>query len=82
MTGGMEPAGKTGFNLLHAAFEFIQLAAILAMEMMMMLLAGNFVPRGVPWDLNRSQPAIFYQCLDVAVNGGNSKTAMVLLRGC
>ena len=82
MTRGMEPAGKPGLDLLHAVFEFIELAAIVAVEVMMVLFTGNLVPRGVTWDLNRSQPPIFDQCFDVAIDGGNSQAPMVLLRRC
>ena len=59
MTGGTKPAGKMRFDLVHATFEFIELAAIIALEMMMMFLAGNLIPGGVSRNFDRSQPAIF-----------------------
>lgn len=81
MTSGMKSTGKTGLDLLHATFEFIKLAAIVALEMVMVLLAGNLVAGRITGNLNRCQPAIFDQRFDVAINRGNSQTAMALLRG-
>lgn len=82
MTCGTEAAWKAWFDLLLAAFEFIELAAIVAMEMVMMFLAGNLVAGRVTWNLNRSQPVIFDQRFDIAIDSRDSQTAMMPLRGC
>ena len=43
VTCGPEPSGQARFDLRLAAFEFIEIATIVAMEMVMMPFAGNFV---------------------------------------
>ena len=80
MTGRAEATWETWFYLLYAAFELIELAAIIAMEVVMMLLAGHLIAGRVSRNLDRGQPLIFDQCFDVAVNSGNSQTAMMPLR--
>lgn len=57
MSRGTEAAGKAWLPC-HAAIEFIELAAVDAVEMMMMLFARDFIPGRVTGYLNRSQPAI------------------------
>ena len=81
MTSGMEPTRQTGLDLVHTAFQFIKLATVVAVEVVMMLLARNLVTRRFTWNLNRGQPAILDQRFDVSINGSNSQTLVVLLRG-
>ncbi len=81
MTRGAKPTGKAWFDLLLATFEFVELAAIVALEMMMMFFAGDLVTRRVTRNLDCSQPAILDQRFDVAINGGNAQTAVMLLCG-
>lgn len=82
VTCSTEPTGKPGFNLLRTTLEIIELAAIIAMEMMVMFFTGNLVARRVTWNFNRGEPAIFDQCFDVAINGGNPQAFMVSSGDC
>jgi hypothetical protein len=77
---GMKAAWQAGLGFCHATLKFIDLAAFVTVEMMMMFFARYFVPRGGAWDLNAQEPVVFKQCINVSVDGGNSKPAIALSR--
>ncbi len=63
-----------------ATLEFIDAAALLAMEVVVMSFPGEFVPRGLAGQLHHIEPALFDKAADIAVDGGNSEAVDVSLR--
>jgi hypothetical protein len=80
MARGMETVWQAGLSLCDATLQFVYLAAFVTVEMMMMFLARYLVPWGGAWDLNAQEPVVFKQCIDVPIDGGNSKSAIALSR--
>jgi len=56
----------------QASAEFKDLFALLAAEMMMMVLAGHFIARGFAWQVDFYQDAFFKERVDGAINGSNA----------
>jgi len=79
VSGCAKPPGQFRFALCSASFEVIQFATFVALEVMVVLFAGYFVPRRVARDFDRLQPSFLNQRLDVSVHCGNPDTRMVLL---
>ena len=61
MPGGPETAWKLGFVRRDASLELIQFFAFVALKVMMMLLARNFIPRRISRNFDRLQPAFLDQ---------------------
>jgi hypothetical protein len=80
VTGGMETGWQAGLSLCDATLEFVDSAAFVAVEMMMMFFARHLVARGGTWDLNGQKPAVLQQCIDVPIDRGNSESAVVFSR--
>ena len=51
------------------------------MEVVVMLLACHFITSGIAGKLDRLQPFLLHQSLNVAIDGGDTQLAMVALRG-
>ena len=81
VAGGAEASGELGAALGDAAFEVVELAALVALEMMMVGFAGQLVAGGVAGELDGLQPAFLHERLDVSVDGGDAERRMVLLGG-
>jgi len=77
--GCAKTLGQFWLALHSASFEVVQLAALVALEVMMMLFAGHFVARRVARYFDRLQPSFLHQRLDVSVHRGNSNAWVVLL---
>jgi hypothetical protein len=80
VAGVLEAAGQFGFGLDGTAFEFVDGSAEGALEMMVMGFAGYFVAGGVARDLDGSEPFVFDQAADVAVDGGDAEGVDRFLR--
>src|SRR5436190_13842551 len=65
--------GKNGFDLNWTAGYFVDFSTSLAVKMMMVRFAGNFVAGWLAWQVYRGQPTFFHQHFDVAINGGNAE---------
>jgi hypothetical protein len=76
----MKAAWQAGLSLCHATLQFVDLAAFVAVKMMMMFFTRYLVPWGGARDLDAQEPAVFKQCIDVPIDGGNSKSAIALSR--
>ena len=79
MPGGPETAWKLGFVRRDASLELIQFFAFVALKVMMMLFAGQFVAGRVARYFDRLQPSFLGQRLDVSVDRGNPNAWVVLL---
>ena len=77
--GGAKPLGQFWFALCSASFEVIQSATFVALEVMVVLFAGQFVARYVARDFDRLQPSFLDQRLDVSVDRGNPNARVALL---
>ena len=75
-----KPPGQFWPALCSASFEVIQFATFVALKMVMMFFAGQFVTRRVARYFDRLQPSFLDQRLDVSVDRGNPKARVVLLR--
>jgi hypothetical protein len=80
VTRGMETAWQAGLSLCDATLQFVDFAAFVTVEMMMMFFARYLVSWGGAWDLNAQQPVVFKQCIDVPIDCRNSKSAIALSR--
>jgi len=56
----------------QAPAEFKDLLALLAAEMMMMILAGYLIARGFAWQVDFYQDAFFEERVDGAIDGSNA----------
>jgi hypothetical protein len=79
VTGCAKPAGQFWFALCSASFEVIQFATFVALEVMVVLFAGQFVARCVARHFDRLQPSFLDQSLDVSVYRGNPNAWLVVL---
>jgi hypothetical protein len=79
VTGCAKPPGQFWFALCSASFEVIQFATFVALEVMVVLFAGEFVARCIAKDFDRLQPSFLDQGLDVSVDRGNPNARVVLL---
>jgi hypothetical protein len=77
---GMKAARQAGLSLCHATLQFVDPTAFVTVEMMMMFFARHLIPWGGAWDLNAQEPVVLKQCIDVPIDGGNSKSAIALSR--
>jgi hypothetical protein len=80
VAGVLEAARKLGFGLDRAAFEFVNGSAHVALEVMVMRFAGNFVTGGVAWNLDRGEPLVFDEAADVAVDSRDAERINLFLR--
>ena len=57
----------------EASFQFVDLVAVLAKKMVVVLLARHLVARRFPRNLNRNQPLLLNHGLQVAINRRNAQ---------
>jgi hypothetical protein len=67
----MEAWWQAGHNLCDASFQFVDSAAFITVEMVMMLLARHLIPRGRSWDFNAQKPVV----LDHRLKGQEERRA-------
>lgn len=78
MTRGDEAVRQVEIGLGTAPFQFVDLAAPVTLEVMMMFLARHFVTWRGAGDLNHANPTVFEQRIDVPVDGGDSESPVAL----
>ena len=71
MAGDFKSGWGHGLETGYAAGQLVNLAALLAVEMVVVFFTGQFVPGGFARQFDRGQPAFLHQGLDVAVDGGD-----------
>jgi hypothetical protein len=79
VAGVLKAARKFGFGLHLAAFEFVDRAAAVALEVMVVGFAGDLVSGGVAGDVDGFEPVVFDQAADVPVDGGDAESVDLLL---
>jgi hypothetical protein len=79
MPGRAKSSGELGLHLCDASFEIEKLAALVAMEMVVMILSRDFISVGISGKRYDPQPLLGYQVLDVAVYRGNAQPRMMAL---
>jgi len=79
VAGVLEAAGELGAGLHLAAFEFVDGAADVALEVVVVGLAGDLVAGGVAGDVDRGEPLVVDQAADVAVDGGDAEGVYLFL---
>jgi hypothetical protein len=72
VTRSVEAWWQAGHNLCDASFQFVDSAAFITVEMVMMLLARHLIPRGRSWDFDAQKPVVLDQCIDVPIDRRNS----------
>ena len=70
MPRGAKASGELRLRVGHAAFQFKELAAEIALEMMVMRLAGGLITGSFARNAHWRQPFLFEQALNIAVDGG------------
>jgi hypothetical protein len=80
VAGVLEAAGEFWFGLHLAAFELVNGAADVALEVVVVGFAGDLVTGGVAGDFDRGEPLVFDEGADVAIDGGDAESVYVLLR--
>ncbi len=79
VAGGSEAAREIGLELNAAAFKFKQLPALIALEVMVMVFAGDLIASGVSGHGDGDQPAFFGQLMNGAIDRGNGEAEHILL---
>jgi hypothetical protein len=79
VAGVLEATGELGFGLHLAAFELVDGAADVALEVMMVGFAGDLVAGGVAGDFDGCEPLVLEQATDVAVDGGDAESIDLFL---
>jgi len=69
----LEAAGKLRLGLHLAAFEFVDGATVVALEVMVVRFASNLVAGGMAGNVYGLEPVVFDQAANVAVNGGDAE---------
>jgi len=77
MPSGAKPLREFEFRRRKAPLEVKNLAARIAMEVVVMFLAGYFVARYITRDIYRLQPFLTHQILNVPVDRGNSQASVM-----
>ena len=72
VAGVLEAAGELGPGVHLAAFELVDGAADVALEVMVMGFAGNLVASGVAGDFDGGEPLVFDEVAYVAIDGGDA----------
>lgn len=80
MAGVGEAAGKFGACRHGATGELVDGAAVGALEVMMVGFAGDLVAGGLAGDVDGSEPGVFDEAGDVAIDGCNADGFDLLLR--
>jgi hypothetical protein len=80
MAGVLEAARELWFGLHLAAFELMNGAADVALEVVVVGFAGDLVTGGVAGDFDWNEPFVFDEGADVAIDGGDAECVYVLLR--
>lgn len=73
MPGVLESARELGFGLHLATFQLVDGAAGVALEVVVVGLAGYLVAGGVAGDVDWLEPVVVDQAADVAVDGGDAE---------
>ena len=73
MAGVLEATGEFGAGVHLAALQFVDGAADVALEVMVVGFAGDFVPGGVAWDVDWGEPLVVDQAAYVAVDRGDAE---------
>jgi hypothetical protein len=63
-----------------APVKFIQLSALIALEMMVMIFSSNFISRRITGNLYRLQPALIHERLNVSINRSLAESRVITLR--
>ena len=77
MAGRAKSAGKFGLQLRDTSVKVKELAALVAMEVVMMLLSRNFVTGRVSGKRYHLQPFLGHQSLNIPIYRGNSQSRMM-----
>jgi len=80
MAGNAETARKLGLGTEFASRKLENLATAIAAEVVVMRLAGDFIPHRFTGHGDRCEPITFQQRTDVAIYGGDTQTFDVGLR--
>ncbi len=73
-------SGQFGPRCSDTSVQVVELSAIIALEVMMMRFAGNFVSRRIARYFDRLQPSFLDQSLNISVYGRNPECGQTLLR--
>jgi hypothetical protein len=79
VAGVLEASGKLGLGLNLAAFELVDGATAIALEVMVMGFAGDLVAGGVAGDVDWGEPLVLDEAADVAVDGGDAERVDLFL---
>ena len=72
MGGGDEAGRQERFDVNGATWDFKNLAAILAMEVVVVVFTGDFIARMLAWEVYRREPSFLDQGLDISIDGRNA----------
>ena len=75
-----EAAWKLPLNFQTTPLYLKDFAAIIAMEMMMMLFAGNLITGRFSWKFNAHQPLIVQERTNIAIDSSDADALYKLLR--
>jgi hypothetical protein len=67
--GGAKTAWQSRGNLRTATIQLIQLVTVVTVKVMVMPFARDFISRRLARDLDRLQPTVFQQRIDISIDG-------------
>ena len=79
VAGGSEAGREIGLEFNAATFKFKELAALIALEVVVMVFAGDLIASGVSGHSDGDQPAFFDQLMNGAIDRGNGQAEHILL---
>ena len=77
MSGDTKPFRKFEFRRRKASLQVKNLAARIAMEVVMMFFAGYFVAGFIARHVHRLQPFFYHQILNISIDRGDSEASMM-----
>lgn len=72
MGSGDEARRQERFDVNGATGDFKNLAAVLAMEVVVVVFACNLIARGFAWEIDCGEPPFLNQGLDISINGSDA----------
>jgi hypothetical protein len=80
VAGRAKSSGQFRPDLGYASLQFVELPALIALEVMMVLLTSDLIARGIARHFDRPEPSFFNQRLNISIHRSDPERRMVTLR--
>jgi hypothetical protein len=79
MAGCTKAFGQRRHGFGYASFQFVEPSTGIALKVMVVFFAGDFVAGAVAWQFHWLKPSGLHQCLNVSVNSCDPERCMTAL---